>query len=71
VKTRLLASSSSTDEIIKLISRYWCTDASRITLTSSDNLNYEVIQGEKIMTEFRVIFKKKRYRFELLKRGEK
>jgi hypothetical protein len=72
VKWVLLASTYNLESISKLIAKYWFTDPDRIKISKMDlghlikteNLTFMIYQNNKPMTDFRVIRKNGRYRFE-------
>jgi hypothetical protein len=62
VKRKLLASSSSMEEIKKAIGKYWYSNSIEL-VPELENI-WKVKNGNGIVEEFYVILKQKRYRFE-------
>lgn len=63
MNTQLLASSASLDGMTKLINEYWCGESYTI------NPETLTIEGLKHPEDFRIIKKRKRYRFEVILKG--
>lgn len=64
MKSKLLGTSPTLDDMKKLIAEFYCTSADRITLTLVNPSLWGIKVGDKEMTMTKVVSKKSRFHFQ-------
>ena len=67
-KPKLLATSPTLEGIVKMINKFWYSESYSLMPTSHPTV-WNISRPDKLMTDYRVMLKSGRYRFEYIKSG--